>query len=330
MTENREKTERNEELEKTIEEIHNLESNEIDESEDAQINREIMELLNSNIKNREFAITFLPTKYEYYLKGKLWALDDDNKRLLSKAPKWKEWKDGRISEGAKQKILTITGQQPTEAIKEEIKEEPKEEIPINNQLRSKPLRERISEALTPTAPPEFTSSDDLIFSEDEKAEDNADDLLGSETVSDAFRAEEEIEEEEEKERTEEEKKEAEKIIMKKEEGILKTIREVNAKITPPEKIISECVDIVRTLESLLPEKMEEVIDGLAENLASITDPEGNKYFPDSFAAKEFLNKLRYRPIKTLKYLLPKELKKEIKEKQPLELTPMIKKAIVRK
>jgi hypothetical protein len=93
------------------------------------------------------------------------------------------------------------------------------------------------------------------------------------------------------------------------------------------KPIQELItDMSETLPLIPYEKFEAVADLYAEQLAQATDKEGNKLFSSVSEAKNFLQSLRNRTMK--KYKLPIAMIKEIKEKTPLKLTPMIKRHII--
>ena len=85
-------------------------------------------------------------------------------------------------------------------------------------------------------------------------------------------------------------------------------------------------DMTENLSYIPMDKYEEVADVFAEQLSYATDKEGNKLFNSKSEARRFLDNLRMRNPR--RYRLPKAITKEIKEKQPLVLTPMIKRHLV--
>ena len=77
---------------------------------------------------------------------------------------------------------------------------------------------------------------------------------------------------------------------------------------------------------LTPEQEERMIDTAAQELSTATYSEGNKLFNDVQQAKDFLRLLKNPKLNT-KYKLPKEFKRDLKEKQPIIITPMTQRKI---
>ena len=73
---------------------------------------------------------------------------------------------------------------------------------------------------------------------------------------------------------------------------------------------------------MLPEDRKyEIVEYIARELANATDAEGNKLFKDETEAKQFLHTISTK-TPNLRYKLPIEIQKEIKEKTPKILTSL--------
>lgn len=86
------------------------------------------------------------------------------------------------------------------------------------------------------------------------------------------------------------------------------------------------LDMRENLSYIPMDKYEEVADVFAEQLSYATDKEGNKLFNSKSEARRFLDNLRMRNPR--RYKLPKAITKEIHEKRPLVLTPMMRRHLV--
>ena len=94
-------------------------------------------------------------------------------------------------------------------------------------------------------------------------------------------------------------------------------------------LIEAITEIEESLDNINDEnKRYEIIEYAAEVLSKATDKEGNKLFKDKQEAKKTLFNLSSFNKHRIKYKLPINVQKEIKEKQPITVNPMLKRQII--
>lgn len=94
-------------------------------------------------------------------------------------------------------------------------------------------------------------------------------------------------------------------------------------------LIEAITEIEESLDNINDEnKRYEIIEYAAEVLSKATDKEGNKLFKDKAEAKNTLFNLSSFNKHRIKYKLPINVQKEIKEKQPITVNPMLKRQII--
>ena len=153
--------------------------------------------------------------------------------------------------------------------------------------------------------------------------------------------ESEAEEEQEPE-TEEEQAPETKIIVPKEDDKKKSLSVSDDKkyismftdgvfsiFEQSKPLIEAITEIEESLNNINDEnKRYEIIEYAAEVLSKATDKEGNKLFKDKAEAKNTLFNLSSFNKHRIKYKLPINVQKEIKEKQPITVNPMLKRQII--
>ena len=150
-------------------------------------------------------------------------------------------------------------------------------------------------------------------------------------ISDYFKQMEE-EEEEEEEKKEEEKRIIEtpkKVLtpIETEKTAMDIIKSFNEKDKDPYTLINKFHELFTYSKDVLtPEQEERMISTAAQELSNATDSEGNKLFNDVQQAKDFLRLLKNPKLNT-KYKLPTVLKRDLREKQPIIITPMTQRKI---
>lgn len=179
---------------------------------------------------------------------------------------------------------------------------------INTQMEKKPLRERITQ---------------------------------QETEQETETEESEAEEEQTPE-TEEETETETQIIIPKEDDKKKSLSVSDDKkyismftdgvfsiLEQSKPLIEAITEIEESLDNINDEnKRYEIIEYAAEVLSKATDKEGNKLFKDKQEAKNTLFNLSSFNKHRIKYKLPINVQKEIKEKQPITINPMLKRQII--
>ena len=123
--------------------------------------------------------------------------------------------------------------------------------------------------------------------------------------------------------TETETEETKKIVPKKAETkiITKIADSVESFIKHDKPLIDTINDLREGLTVLPEDRKYEIVEYIARELANATDAEGNKLFKDETEAKQFLHTISTK-TPNLRYKLPIEIQKEIKEKTPKILTSL--------
>ena len=114
-----------------------------------------------------------------------------------------------------------------------------------------------------------------------------------------------------------------KIIVPKEETkiITKIADSVESFIKHDKPLIDTINDLRECLTVLPEDRKYEIVEYVARELANATDAEGNKLFKDETEAKRFLHTISTK-TPNIRYKLPIEIQKEIKEKTPKILTSL--------
>lgn len=181
---------------------------------------------------------------------------------------------------------------------------------ITPMMKKKPLRERITpeeETEEETKKPKLLSDED--FEEGFKEQDEETETSPTETPT-----------EEAPETTETEEK---KIVPKKTETkIINKIADSVESFIKHDKPLIDTINDLRECLTVLPEDRKyEIVEYVARELANATDAEGNKLFKDETEAKQFLHTISTK-TPNIRYKLPIEIQKEIKEKTPKILTSL--------
>lgn len=191
---------------------------------------------------------------------------------------------------------------------------------INTQLKKEPLREKLTQQETE----EETTTEESEAEEEQETE---------ETTT----------EEQEEEQTPETEEETEtKIIVPKEDDKKKSLSVSDDKkyismftdgvfsiLEQSKPLIEAITEIEESLDNINDEnKRYEIIEYAAEVLSKATDKDGNKLFKDKQEAKNTLFNLSSFNKHRIKYKLPINVQKEIKEKQPIMINPMLKRQII--
>ena len=123
--------------------------------------------------------------------------------------------------------------------------------------------------------------------------------------------------------TETEPTEEKKIIPKKQETkIINKIADSVESFIKHDKPLIDTINDLRECLTVLPEDRKyEIVEYVARELANATDAEGNKLFKDETEAKQFLHTISTK-TPNIRYKLPIEIQKEIKEKTPKILTSL--------
>lgn len=194
---------------------------------------------------------------------------------------------------------------------------------INTQMKMKP----IDDMITPR--------------ETETKEQKKPELLSDEDFEEGFKEQDEetTTEEEQEPETEEEQK----IIIPNEEDDKKKSLSVSddkkyismftdgvfSILEQSKPLIEAITEIEESLNNINDEnKRYEIIEYAAEVLSKATDKEGNKLFKDKAEAKTTLFNIHSMHKHRIKYKLPINVQKEIKEKQPITVNPMLKRQII--
>lgn len=149
-------------------------------------------------------------------------------------------------------------------------------------------------------------------------------------------------EEEQAPETEEEQAPETKIIVPKEDDKKKSLSVSDDKkyismftdgvfsiLEQSKPLIEAITEIEESLDNINDEnKRYEIIEYAAEVLSKATDKEGNKLFKDKEEAKRALFNIHSMHKHRIKYKLPINVQKEIKEKQPITVNPMLKRQII--
>ena len=149
-------------------------------------------------------------------------------------------------------------------------------------------------------------------------------------------------EEEQTPETEEETETETKIIVPKEDDKKKSLSVSDDKkyismftdgvfsiLEQSKPLIEAITEIEESLDNINDEnKRYQIIEYAAEVLSKATDKEGNKLFKDKEEAKTMLFNLSSFNKHRIKYKLPINVQKEIKEKQPITINPMLKRQII--
>ena len=155
-------------------------------------------------------------------------------------------------------------------------------------------------------------------------------------------SEEQEEQEHEEEQEEEEQTPETKIIVPKEDDKKKSLSVSDDKkyismftdgvfsiLEQSKPLIEAITEIEESLDNINDEnKRYEIIEYAAEVLSKATDKEGNKLFKDKQEAKTVLFNIHSMNNHRIKYKLPINVQKEIKEKQPITINPMLKRQII--
>ena len=117
--------------------------------------------------------------------------------------------------------------------------------------------------------------------------------------------------------------EEKKIVPKKQETkIINKIADSVESFIKHDKPLIDTINDLRECLTVLPEDRKyEIVEYVARELANATDAEGNKLFKDETEAKQFLHTISTK-TPTIRYKLPIEIQKEIKEKTPKILTSL--------
>ena len=117
--------------------------------------------------------------------------------------------------------------------------------------------------------------------------------------------------------------EEKKIIPKKQETkIINKIADSVESFIKHDKPLIDTINDLRECLTVLPEDRKyEIVEYVARELANATDAEGNKLFKDETEAKQFLHTISTK-TPNIRYKLPIEIQKEIKEKTPKILTSL--------
>lgn len=117
--------------------------------------------------------------------------------------------------------------------------------------------------------------------------------------------------------------EEKKIIPKKQETkIINKIADSVESFIKHDKPLIDTINDLRECLTILPEDRKyEIVEYVARELANATDAEGNKLFKDETEAKQFLHTISTK-TPNIRYKLPIEIQKEIKEKTPKILTSL--------
>lgn len=120
-----------------------------------------------------------------------------------------------------------------------------------------------------------------------------------------------------------EAEETKKIVPKKEGAkiINKIADSVESFIKHDKPLIDTINDLRECLTALPEDRKYEIIEYIATELANATDAEGNKLFKDATESKQFLYTISTKQP-SLRYKLPVEIQKEIKEKTPKIITSL--------
>ena len=162
------------------------------------------------------------------------------------------------------------------------------------------------------------------------------------TTTEESKTEEEQTTETEEEQEEEEQTPETKIIVPKEDDKKKSLSVSDDKkyismftdgvfsiLEQSKPLIEAITEIEESLDNINDEnKRYEIIEYAAEVLSKATDKEGNKLFKDKQEAKTVLFNIHSMNNHRIKYKLPINVQKEIKEKQPITINPMLKRQII--
>ena len=163
-----------------------------------------------------------------------------------------------------------------------------------------------------------------------------------ETTTEESETEESETEEEQTPETEEEQAPETKIIVPEEDDKKKSLSVSDDKkyismftdgvfsiLEQSKPLIEAITEIEESLNNINDEnKRYEIIEYAAEVLSKATDKEGNKLFKDKAEAKTALFNIHSMNKHRIKYKLPINVQKEIKEKQPITVNPMLKRQII--
>lgn len=95
-------------------------------------------------------------------------------------------------------------------------------------------------------------------------------------------------------------------------------------------LIESITKIGKSLKNIKDEnKYYAIVEIAAEQLSTATDKEGNKLFKDKEEAKRLLLNLKSMNSHRIKYKLPIAIRKEIKEKEPKTVNPLLKRQTIR-
>ena len=196
---------------------------------------------------------------------------------------------------------------------------------INSQVKTKP----IDDMITPRKK-ETTTTEESKTKEEQTTE------------TEESKTEEEQTTETEEEQEEEEQTPETKIIVPKEDDKKKSLSVSDDKkyismftdgvfsiLEQSKPLIEAITEIEESLDNINDEnKRYEIIEYAAEVLSKATDKEGNKLFKDKQEAKTVLFNIHSMNNHRIKYKLPINVQKEIKEKQPITINPMLKRQII--
>lgn len=193
----------------------------------------------------------------------------------------------------------------------------------------------------------FSDGDDIITGYDQTQQINTQmkkepirEKLTQQETEEETTTKEEQEEEEQTPETEEETET--KIIVPKEDDKKKSLSVSDDKkyismftdgvfsiLEQSKPLIEAITEIEESLDNINDEnKRYEIIEYAAEVLSKATDKEGNKLFKDKAEAKTALFNIHSMNKHRIKYKLPINVQKEIKEKQPIMINPMLKRQII--
>lgn len=188
----------------------------------------------------------------------------------------------------------------------------------------KPLHDRITppEQAPPAETPQAEQAAETPPEQqaEQQAEQKQTENLSDEDFEEGFKEQDEPPEAETTTETPEE--DAKKIVPKKETKIVNKIADSVESFIKHDKPLIDTINDLRECLTVLPEDRKyEIIEYVATELANATDAEGNKLFKDATETKQFLYTISTKQP-NLRYKLPVEIQKEIKEKTPKIITSL--------
>ena len=200
---------------------------------------------------------------------------------------------------------------------------------INTQIKKKPIHDMIT--------PRKTETEQATPSTEEQTPETApkdarNEMIEEEQEEEEQAPETEITEEEqapETETTEEDDKKKSLSVSDDKKYISMFTDGVFSIFEQSKPLIEAMTEIKEALDNINDEnKRYEIIEYAAEVLSKATDKEGNKLFKDKQEAKTVLFNIHSMHKHRIKYKLPINVQKEIKEKQPIIINPMLKRQII--